>query len=293
MKGLTKIIIITLAAGVCAVVLHLLYLRSLAPKEVYPDDTFLNGEANKKALILVAHDDDAAPFSGTTSMLSSNGWEVDFVCFYTDQYRPEEVPVRKLEMEKVSDLIGFRNMDLIDFTMARSLDTISQPWMPIPYDQFSVRYKTDSLSSIILDVIDRYRPSVIFMVDNVIGGYGHPEHVVLGKLTEEVCQAHSDSSRFPVKRIYMYVFPPSLAERVNGNLDVYREGKIIYNCNGMPVPDVQVDITEFATNKKKVFLAHASQKRNLKKFIPYYNIYPGWIYFTIFGKEYFSVIDIN
>ncbi|MEZ5000881.1 MAG: PIG-L family deacetylase [Bacteroidales bacterium] len=267
-------------------------LGSIAPKEIYPDDTYLSGETNKKALILVAHDDDAATFSGTTSMLSANGWDVDFVCFYTDQYRPEEVPTRKLEMEKVSELIGFKNMDLIDFTMAGRSIPSAGPGCRYSYDQFPVRYKTDSLSGLIIEAIERSRPSVIFMFDNVIGGYGHPEHVVLGRLTEEVCQARRDSSRFPVKDLHVCV-PPSLAERVNETARYTFRVNLYTTAPGMPVPDVQVDIASFGANKKKVFQAHASQKRNLKKFIPYYNLYPGWIYFRIFGKEYFNVITIG
>lgn len=293
MKGITKIILITLVTAVCAVVMHLFYLRSMAPKEVYPDDTFLDRETDKKALILVAHDDDAATFSGTTAMLAADGWEVSFVCFYNYSYRPEEIPIRKSEMKEVSEILGFKNMDLVNFTMAFTPDTISKPWMPVPVEKFPVYYKTDSLNSIIQDAIWRYQPSVIFMLDNVIGGYGHPEHVLVGKLTEEICRSDCDSTGFPVKKIYQVVYPPSMAERINGDNPAYMSGKSVYNCTGMPVPDVQIDISSFAGTKKEVFIAHASQKRNLKKFIPYYNLYPGQIYFTIFGKEYFRVIDIN
>jgi len=38
---------------------HLVYLNHLAEADDYPKDMFLEFENNKKALIIVAHDDDA------------------------------------------------------------------------------------------------------------------------------------------------------------------------------------------------------------------------------------------
>ncbi len=42
-----------------------------------------------------------------------------------------------------------------------------------------------------------------------------------------------------------------------------------------------------------ILLAHASQHRNLKKFVPYYNFYPGWVYFSIFDQEHFRIVEID
>jgi hypothetical protein len=45
--------------------------------------------------------------------------------------------------------------------------------------------------------------------------------------------------------------------------------------------------------KKQVMLTYASQERNLKKIWPYYEVYPHWLYFKIFDKEYFREITIK
>ena len=131
-----------------------------------------------------------------------------------------------------------------------------------------------------------------FIMDKEIGFYGHPEHVLVGKTDEHICYLNRDSTGFAVERIYQGVMPPSYAEKLMGDSDSYTEGKRVYQCDGMPLPEVQVDISSFAKRKKSVLLAHASQHRNLKKFQPYYKLYPGWIYFRIFGKEYFNVLEL-
>ena len=293
MKKIRIIGIVIILIGICAVSAHIMYLYTLRPKEKYPQDSYLRNVQNKTALIIVAHDDDAAPFSGTTSLLAANGWNISFMCFYTDYWRSEENPIRKLEMGEVAKIQGFKNLELIDFTLRNRLDTVKQPWMPIHYEKFMDNFKTDSLNMYILDAIQRYHPSVIFTLDNVIGAYGHPEHVLVSQSILEVCSLFKDSLDFTVKKIYQSVLPASQAKKIMGNMDVYSEGKRIYGCNGIPSADVQINISSYETTKKRVFLAHASQHRNLKKFIPYYHYYPGWLYFGIFNKEYFRIINVD
>lgn len=293
MKQVIKVSLIILISGLALIITNIIYLYRLAPDEVYSEDTFLMNEKNRSALIIVAHDDDASTFSGTTSLLAQEGWDVSFVCFYSEIYRPEDNPLRRLEMEKVSNIQGLKEINLIDFTPRKRLDTVSRPWLPIPYNSFNDNYYTDSLTAYISAAIEKYNPSVVFTLDKVIGGYGHPEHVLVCRVIENICNARKDSLASSVKKIYQYVMPPSQAEKVNGSYETYIEGKKIYGCNGMPVPDVQIDISPVAKIKRRVFFAHASQHRNLKKYFPFYRYYPGSIYFGIFDKEYFSIIEFE
>ncbi|GAH36120.1 unnamed protein product [marine sediment metagenome] len=293
MKKIKKIGIAIILIGICAVAVHIIYLFTLTPKEKYPEDTYLKSEQKKSALIIVAHDDDAVLFSGTTSLLAANGWDISFMCFYTDLWRPEDNPTRKLEMEKVLEIEGLKNLELIDFTITKYLDTIDKPWMPIPFDKFPDYYKIDSLKMYVLKVIKKYNPSVVFTLDNEIGFYGNPVHVLVSQIVTDICSSYKDSLDFSVKKIYQGVYPPSMAEKIMGDKGAYQYGKEIYHCDGMPEPDVQIDISSYAMTKKRVHLAHASQHRNLKKFIPYYHYYPGWLYFRIFNKEYFRIINVD
>lgn len=223
MKKIRIVGISIILVGICSLAAHILYLYSLKPEEKYPEDSYLKNAHNKTALIIVAHDDDAAPFSGTTSLLAADGWYIGFICFYTDYWRPEEKPVRKLEMEEAAKIQGFKNLELIDFTIRNRLDTVKQPWMPIPYDRFTDNFKIDSLRMYILNAIKRYNPGTIFTLDNVIGAYGHPEHVLVSQSILEICSIYKDSSDFSVKKIYQSVLPYSQAEKIMGNKEVYTE----------------------------------------------------------------------
>jgi hypothetical protein len=162
MKKIRIIGISIILIGICAVSAHIIYLYTLRTNEKYLQDTYLKNVQNKTALIIVAHDDDAAPLSGTTSLIAANGWDISFMCFYTNLYRPEEKPIRKLEMKKAAEIQGFKNLELIDFTLRNCLDTVKQPWIPIPYEKFTDNFKIDSLKLYILNAIQRYHPSVIF-----------------------------------------------------------------------------------------------------------------------------------
>ena len=48
-------------------------LKKFAATESYPNDVFLDTTSNKKALIIIAHDDDDCAMSGTIAKLTANG----------------------------------------------------------------------------------------------------------------------------------------------------------------------------------------------------------------------------
>lgn len=293
MKNFKKIGIVIIITAIIGVAAHIFYLHSIRPTENFPEDTYLKTVTNKKALIVVAHDDDATLFSGTTSMLAAIGWDISFVCFYTDLYKPEVNPIRYKEMQNIQEIQGLKNLELIDLRLRRSMDTIDKPWLPIPYHEFSENFEIDSLRFFILQAIEKYQPTVVFTLDDVIGFYGNPEHVLVSQTVVNICREYKDSLEFPVKRIYQCVWPFSQAEKVMKKIPTYHIGKKIYGCDGMPAPDVEIEISSFGSTKKKVLAAHVSQHNSIKRYIKCYHCYPAWLYFRIFNKEYFRIIDIN
>jgi len=279
------IIIVALFAG------HILYLSSLAPKEEFSEDSFLDSEQNKTALIIVAHDDDAISFAGTISSLAEKGWDVTFLCFYSSG-ESENNLVRKQELKKAAQVSGIKNLELLDVDIMNDAGQ-EEPWMPVPYMKFPSLYKLDTIRYMITNAIFKYKPSIIFTLDDSIGGYGHPQHVAVSRCVDDVCRLFKDTVDFPVRKIYQSVFPYSQAEKILGNLPAYQQGKNIYGVKGMPVPEVSVSIKDFGGKKKDFMCAFESQQSSIKKIWPYYNWYPSWIYFGIFDKEYFRTINIK
>jgi len=96
MEQIQRIGIAIILIGICTVAIYIIYLFVLTPKEKYPKDTYLKYQQKRSALIIIAHDDDAATFSVTTSLLAANGWDISFMCFYNDFCKPEKNPIRKL-----------------------------------------------------------------------------------------------------------------------------------------------------------------------------------------------------
>lgn len=295
-KRITRYIIFSLVAALCLIGAHIAYLYSLSAKEHYPDDTFLSAVKEKKALIIVAHDDDMAGSSGTISRLCSDGWMIREMCFYQQDgiYREKDSlknPVRKASLKEAARIQGLDGVDPVDFNFRLDHDNPAS-YLPMPYSRFRENFNIDSLYGYISAYIQPYRPAVIFTLDDVTGGYGHPDHVLISKLVLKYCLQHRNDPGFSVKRIYQPVFPPSLAESVLGRMPAYMEAKKQYQCEGMPLPDVQVDIVSYAKQKNKVMKAYVTEQNSLRKIWPYYNWYPSWLYFRIFNRDFFRVIDI-
>lgn len=268
---------------------HLYWLSRLNGPEVYPADTFLQTVTNKKALVVVAHDDDAIGCAGTITTLTKAGWEVHYLTFY-GHYRAEDNPVRKKEATRAGEIQQMASVRLIDFALQRS-DTVKAPWLPIPYAAFDTYFYMDSLRQFIAQAIAAVQPSVVFSLDNIIGGYGHPEHVATAQAVLDVWSANRAVPGYPVERVYQAVFPPTLNENILSGNPAFLATKDVYGAEGSPHPTTEIDITAVSKAKKQVMKTYKSQHRNLKKIWPYYHVYPHWIYFQLFDKEYFHVVS--
>jgi hypothetical protein len=76
-------------------------------------------------------------------------------------------------------------------------------------------------------------------------------------------------------------------------MPVYNEAKKVYQCEGMPLPDVQVEFGDHSKEKKQVMLAYTTEQNSFKQITPYYNWYPHWIYFKIFDRDFFKVVNVS
>ena len=291
MRKKVKLFAILAMIVIIAVSAHLYWLTRLNGSKVFPRDTYLGSETNKTALIVVAHDDDAIGCAGTVSELTKKGWKVHFLTFYGN-WRKEDNALRKKEVEQVAGIQQLSSTDLVDFSIQKT-DTVKEPWMPIPYASMADYMQVDSIKNIIAEALKKYKPSVVFTLDNVIGGYGHPEHVCVSQSVVDVCNEMKTDTSFTVNKIYQAVFTKTLNENILKDNPAFIAAKNVYQVDGSPIPDVEVNIYNSSKEKKEVMLAYHSQKRNLKKIWPYYNVYPHWLYFKIFDKEYFKIVAIN
>jgi len=186
-----------------------------------------------------------------------------------------------------------------------------------PYADFKYIFLIDSVETTILNLINKYQPSVIFTLDNIIGLYGHTDHVLISQSILNVCNRNKSIDNFPVERIYQSVMPPSqttgvmvkyqkfrqflkpsriisMIQNKGFEASIYVNAKRIYGCTGMPLPDTKIQIDTLSKYKKEFLTCwSASETKNLKRFIPLYHWYPHWIYYKIFDYEYFETIAIK
>ncbi|MBK7085387.1 MAG: hypothetical protein IPH53_12280 [Flavobacteriales bacterium] len=90
-------------------------------------------------------------------------------------------PVRKLCLQHVADIQGFAGVDPVDLNYRKDM-MLEEPYMPIPVASFADEFLVGPLEERIGRYIEEHRPSVIFTLDDSIGGYGNPEHVLVSKL---------------------------------------------------------------------------------------------------------------
>lgn len=289
MKKTSRILLVFGLMFIVGLIAHISYLYYLASAADYPKDSYLSEATNKNALIIVAHDDDAVSMSGTISALCDAGWNVRELCFYQGRKGRDEQ--RKKDLEKVADLLGMKGIQFYDIVLRRGLDTIEKPWLPVPKAEFPNLYNKEEALSCITDFISLYQPSVVFSLDDVMGGYGHPDHAFISSLLLNLCREREKDTSFSVQRIYQAVFDPAMNEKILKNMEAFQMAKKVYGIDKSPTPDVYVSLKGKEQTKKNALLSYRTEQNSLTKIWPHYSQYPAKLYFSIFDKEYFRVLS--
>ncbi len=158
-------------------------LKKFAAVESYEQDHFLDTVSNKKALVIIAHDDDDCLMAGTIAKLSAQGWEIQQLSF-------QVTPLAKGASQHPSEIICQGNEAILaDRDYRNGLDTTKYQYLPFPKEQMNKVFKKTKIRAELIKKINDFRPSVIFTLDNEMGGYGHPEHVFISQLVLDLSLA--------------------------------------------------------------------------------------------------------
>lgn len=179
------------------------------------------------------------------------------------------------------------------------LDTTRYPYLPIPYEQMATQFLGDKVAGALVGLVNDFQPSVIFTLDDVKGGYGHPDHIFISQLVKDLFE----DGHIHAKRIYQSVYTDHMEKEIVdkwlgarmkkwGYPDASIMANELYGITGMPQPTEEVDITIAADAKMRYLRAYDEDvRKNLRKFIPYFEEFNATDYFGVFNKEYFRVID--
>lgn len=266
-------------------------LKNFAATETYPADTYLDTIANKKALIIVAHDDDDCMMSGTIAKLTANGWTIKQLSFEVHKIPGEDRNAAHIICE------GYEQI-LEDGLYRPGMDTMKYPYMPISYEEIEKQFLHEKVATALITRVNEFNPSVLFTLDNIKGGYGHPDHIFISQLVLDLFKEGKINAQW----IYQVV----LTKHMEVEIDKWQKPKMekwgypqaspianeLYGIDGMPEPTVQVNIFEAAETKMKYLRAYDEDvRKNLRKFIPYYEEFDAKTYFSIFDREFFRVIE--
>lgn len=292
MKPTRLVLLLFLALWGCQEKVSVEDLNKFVATETFPTDSFLDTVSNKRALIIVAHDDDDCAMSGTIAKLTANGWTI-LQLSLQNHILPESG-------KNPANIICKGNELLLEDSYYRiGLDTMKNPYLPIPYAEIKEQFLTDKVENAIRQKVNEFNPSVIFTLDNIKGGYGHPEHIFISQLVKDMFE----EEKIEIDKIYQSVYTDHMEKEIVDKWLATRMKKwgypnasdianAMYEINGMPEATVQINITEVAETKMKYLRAYEENvRKNLRKFIPYYEEFDAETYFGIFNNEFFRVIE--
>lgn len=267
-----------------------------APIESYPNDTLLEHIDHKKAMIITAHDDDMCAMSGTIAMLNEKGWEIRSLALSsTESRRIAQIKACK----NILDSVLFFTFDPEQFRIKK--DSSRKDYEALPKDRFDEYYNRGLIEKEIIEKVGAFGPSVIFTLDNEMGGYGHPEHALVSQAVLDLAQSDSITVDYIYQSVYTDHMENTIMARLSERMiswgfpgDGWERAKAIYGVSGMPEPNVQINIEKQAQQKMEYLKSYNKREREVIGFyIPAFEDYTAEEYFKIFDREFFRVLRID
>ncbi len=192
-------------------------------------------EQPKRALVMVAHPDDAEFMcGGTVARLCAQGWEV-YYCLATSGDKgtkdPEMTRERLAGLREEEQRAACRVLGVRDVIFLRHPDGFLQD--------------THEFRGEIVRLIRKLKPYTVITWDGFRRGFNHRDHRIVGIATYDAV--------FPASRDPLY-YPEQIDEE---GLEWHRVGELL--LAGSDEPDYFVDVSDHFDTKIEALLAHTSQ----------------------------------
>lgn len=222
----------------------------------------------KKVLIIFPHpDDEANSLGGTITTFAQNNIEVNWIILTkgekgNDDARFDEnlKEIRLSEAQKVAKLLGIKNLSLKDYP-----------------DNGVEEYKDDLVNDI-RQAIKEVSPDLVITYDES-GGYGHPDHVIVSKVTTELI-----NNEFNNIHLWYTSTPEKLFEKLSLPEQMAKDKDFKLNRKS-PNFKIWVGLSG-VINKVKAVYVYKSQFKSFVKSVPIKQI-PMWFYVSLTPYEYF------
>jgi|GEM_PF-269752 len=270
-------------------------IMQFAAIENYPEDTILKSIDNKRAMIVIAHDDDMCAMAGTASLLNKNGWDIAVVSFSKS---PERNAAQKEACKNIIDEVLF--VELSPSQIRNDNEAERKSYYAFPKDSFDLVFNKPIIETEFEKQINEFKPAVIFTLDNEMGGYGHPEHVLISQMVIDLTKQHRITPLYIYQSVFTDHMENSIMHRHSERMkswgfpgNEWDNAKKIYGTTGMPQPTVQITITSEAEPKMDYLRSYNERERKtLGFFIPEFEKYSAEEYFKVFNREFYRIIKI-
>ncbi len=271
-------------------------ITQYAPIETFPADTLLGAISSKKAMIVVAHDDDMTIMSGTISQLNAEGWEIQTISF---KIAPDRDLAHTNACKEILDSVLFYPVASEEVRL--DLDTNTFPYRALDPKIFPEIFNQALFTEVVTKEINAFQPTVLFTLDNEIGGYGHPDHVFVSQTVLDLAQSGAITPSFIYQGVYTDHMESTIMERHSQKMiqwgfsgDGWEHALKTYGVEGTPEPTVQIDIQAQAEKKMAYLRSYNERERKTIGFyIPAFEEYSAEAYFHVFNREFFRVIKID
>ncbi|MBN2874575.1 MAG: PIG-L family deacetylase [Spirochaetales bacterium] len=178
--------------------------------------------------------------------------------------------LREQELARVARLTGDASLTVLRYP-DRRLDSV-----PLPTLQSEIAARLDSA-----------RPDTVVCFDDALGLYGHPDHAWSGRATRELLVR----DRHGVRQLAVM----TLCDRqIALALKVSRTFRERFRPEtGLPPATLAMRIAPYGNVKKKICLAHRSQRAVIDDVQPLVTHVPAWFYYRVFSREYYNLIRLG
>ncbi len=230
-----------------------------------------------RVLVIVPHADDETIAGGLISMLNDHGATIHLLTLCGH----DEERIRELECSAAA--LRIEHIETAGF--------INNTWDDIMEDRITFWYDyQDSIRNVISRGIESFRPDKIITYDSEIGGYGHPEHRISAEITEQIFIENSGNPEFTPEMIFQITLSDSLEKFLVSRSPGYELQKRITESEGLPTPDVAVDIRKYWKTKNRAAMCHQSQIDILRRFFIVYDEEDEAEHTEALSMEYYRVI---
>lgn len=198
-------------------------------EDIHVSEELIPDGAPKRIMAIFAHPDDEIMIAGTYHKLNKDKDVTSVLATFT---RGEAggtgglVPKEKLgetrtkELEKSADILNIDHLEVYDYPDSGLVDA-----------------DHEDIKKTIKELIHQYKPTTVITYDDIVGLYGHPDHVVMSKLTKEVVTEEMEKEDSTVKRLYFATLPkPMIDLHSSSHLLLKRDTHEIKVCQNQPSP---------------------------------------------------------